>query len=84
MPTLGGKRQKRVHDVLHAKFEKKAEGTYQALLRRALRQQVRAQLPELPGIDVVSVGESGGAAEAFYRACDFYVSEKMVMLGKYL
>lgn len=26
----------------------------------------------------------GGAAEAFYWACGFYVSEKMVMLGKYL
>lgn len=26
----------------------------------------------------------GGAAEAFYRACGFYTSEKMAMLGKYL
>lgn len=25
-----------------------------------------------------------GAAEAFYHACGFYTSEKMVMLGKYL
>ena len=26
----------------------------------------------------------GGAAEAFYQACGFYTSEKMVMLGKVL
>ena len=26
----------------------------------------------------------GGSAEAFYHACGFYTSEKMVMLGKYL
>lgn len=26
----------------------------------------------------------GGAAEAFYHACGFYTSEKVVMLGKYL
>lgn len=26
----------------------------------------------------------GGAAEAFYHACGFYTSEKMVMLGKHL
>lgn len=26
----------------------------------------------------------GGAAEAFYHACGFYTSEKMIMLGKYL
>jgi ribosomal protein S18 acetylase RimI-like enzyme len=25
-----------------------------------------------------------GAAEAFYHACGFYTSEKMVMLGRYL
>lgn len=26
----------------------------------------------------------GGAAEAFYHACGFYSSKKMVMLGKHL
>lgn len=26
----------------------------------------------------------GSAAEAFYRACSFYTSEKIVMLGEYL
>ena len=56
--------------------EHQGQGVGKALLKRleaTLKQQ---------GVAKLTTG--GGSAEAFYHACGFYTSEKMVMLGRYL
>lgn len=53
-------------------------------LGRGLMKELEATLNLQDVGKIYLLTARGGAAEAFYHACGFYTSERMVMLGKYL
>ena len=51
---------------------------------KALLERLEAALKQQGVAKIYLLTTRGGSAEAFYHACGFYTSEKMVMFGKYL
>ena len=60
-----------------------AEHQGQGVGKRLLR-ELEATLKQQGIAKLYLLTTRSGSAEAFYHACGFYTSEKMVMLGKYL
>ncbi len=59
--------------------EHQGQGVGKALLKR-----LEANLEQQGVAKIYLLTTGGRSAEAFYHACGFYTSEKMVMLGRYL